>query len=201
MIEYSKLYEKIGNYYDVLVKRHGHNHRACDYGRYESQIEKYRVLSEVMPLNGKSVLDVGCGFGDYVDYLNDKYINVRYTGVDISKVMVEEARRLHPEKDIRQLNILDKNPGKYDLVTANGIFYLLGDDAPVLTKILVERMYELANHAVAFNCLSSWAKDKEKGEYYADPLEVLDLCLSITQRIVLRHDYHPRDFAIYLYKD
>jgi hypothetical protein len=53
---------------------------------------------------------------------------------------------------------------------------------------------------VAFNSLSAWATDQEAGEFYADPLRVVDFCRRITPRVVLRHDYHPRDFTVYLYK-
>ena len=201
MTHESERFARIGDYYDRLVARYGHDPRACDYGRKESQDAKFRVLAEVMPLDAKSVLDVGCGFADFADFLGARYRDVRYTGVDVSRAMLDEAARLHPDKDIRRLNILDESPGRFDLVTANGIFYLLGDGAAGLMRGLIVAMFETAVEGVAFNSLSAWAVDKEDGEFHADPLDTLAFCRTLTPRVVLRHDYHPRDFTVYLYKD
>ena len=191
----------IGPYYDRLVDRFGHDPRACDYGHPDSQAAKFRVIADVAPLDGKSVLDVGCGFADFFDYLRSRFDDVRYTGVDISEAMVKQASHLHPDADIRRLNILDQDPGRFDLVTANGIFYLLGDQAPGIMRRLVARMFEIADHGVAFNSLSAWASDKEDGEFYADPCDTVAFCRTLTPWLTLRHDYHARDFTIYLYKE
>jgi len=102
---------------------------------------------------------------------------------------------------VKLANILDDSiRDGFDLVTANGIFYLLGDEAWPTMQEIVRRMYAVAEHAVAFNSLSSWAEDKEAGEFYADPAEVLQFCRTLTPWVVLRHDYHPRDFTVYMYK-
>jgi SAM-dependent methyltransferase len=192
---------RIANYYQDLVQKYGHDPRACDYGRPQSQEIKFRVLSEAMPVKGRSVLDVGCGFADFHRFLRDRFGEVRYSGVDVCPAMVEEARRLDPHCEVKLANILDASiRERFDLVTANGIFYLLGDEAWSTMQEIVRRMYAVAEHAVAFNSLSSWAEDKDPGEFYADPAEVLQFCRTLTPWVVLRHDYHPRDFTIYMYK-
>lgn len=194
------VFAAIGRYYDELVARYGHDPRACDYGRAESQAIKFAVLSQVAPLDGKRILDVGCGFADYATYLSALFRNVSYAGVDISAAMVASARALHPELSIRAANILEEDVGAFDIVTANGIFYLLGAEAPALMRALVARMYASATEAVAFNSLSAWTPDQEPGEYHADPAEVLNYCRTLTPWVALRHDYHPRDFTVYLYR-
>lgn len=193
-------FKSIAAYYDVLVARHGHSPQACDYGRAESQAAKFKVLAQAMPLEGASVLDVGCGFADFADYLQAGNPGLRYTGCDLSPAMVAAARARRPDLDIRQANILTDPMEPHDLVTANGIFYLLGQSAPDLMRRLIERMFQLATVAVAFNSLSSWAADPEVGEFYADPLETVAFCRQLTPWMTLRHDYHSRDFTIYLYK-
>ena len=193
-------FDRIGAYYDQLVRRHGHHPAACDYGSPESQITKFDALCGVMPLDGLRVLDVGCGFADFANFIDERFENVGYTGVDISVSMIEAARKLHPHKNIHRMNVLRETPGKFDVVSANGIFYLLGQDATQLMHALILKMYQAAERAVAFNSLSTWCTDPEEGEYYADPLETIDYCRSISPWVVLRHDYHPRDFTVYLYR-
>lgn len=198
--EGSAVFASIGDYYNALVARYGHDPRACDYGRAESQQAKFKVLSEATPLAGKRVLDVGCGFADYAGFLEQRFPDVVYVGVDISQAMVDAARGLRADLSIQHLDILCQDPGRFDVVTANGIFYLLGENAPVMMRVLITRMFALACDVVAFNSLSAWAPDPQPDEYYADPLETLSFCRTLTPWVVLRHDYHPHDFTIYMYR-
>jgi SAM-dependent methyltransferase len=194
-------FQQISQYYDALVERYGYDPRACDYGRPESQAIKFAVLAAALDCTGLSVLDVGCGFADYAAYLSERYPGAAYTGVDLSPAMIERARQIRPALDLRAGNVLElEGEGRYDLVTANGIFYLLGESAWDQTRLLIRKMFALARRAVAFNTLSAWAPDPEPGEFYADPLEVLRFCHELTPWVTLRHDYHPRDFTVYLYK-
>ncbi|MBV9862381.1 MAG: class I SAM-dependent methyltransferase [Alphaproteobacteria bacterium] len=193
---------RIGGVYDGLVARWGHDPRACDYGRAESQRAKFVVLAEAMPLAGKRVLDIGCGFADFADHLAATAPGIAYRGIDISEAMVAAARRRRPDLDLRRLDILTEEPGgAFDLVTANGIFYLLGAGAEGVMQQLIARMFALCREAVAFTSLSAWAADREPGEFYADPAATLSFCRSLTPHLVLRHDYHARDFAVYLYRE
>lgn len=195
-------FKRIADYYNGLVQEYGHDPRACDYGRVESQNIKFRVLSEMMALANCSLLDVGCGFADFATFLGERVPGLRYSGIDLCPAMVNEAQSNHPGLDLRVANIFDAAFDRtFDVVTANGIFYLLGDQAWSMMQQIVERMYALATTAVAFNSLSAWATDQEAGEFYADPLQVVDFCRRLTPWVVLRHDYHPRDFTVYLYKN
>jgi len=191
----------VASYYDELIRTYGHQPRACDYGRPESQRRKFEVLCEALPLDHMRVLDVGCGFADFADYLAARFAGVSYEGVDITPRMIEEARKLHPDQSLRVLDILTENPGgPYDFVTANGIFYLLGEHAEERMQQLIARMFELCTTAVAFNSLSSWAPKQEPGEFYADPLATVAFCKTLTPWVALRHDYFPHDFTVYLYR-
>jgi hypothetical protein len=42
---------------------------------------------------------------------------------------------------------------------------------------------------------------QEPGEFYADPVEIVRFCRSLTPWVVLRHDYLAHDFTVYLYRD
>lgn len=196
------VFSAIGSYYDRLVDRFGHDPRACDYGRPESQHTKFRVLSAVMPLADRSVLDVGCGFADFADFLRQEHGGLVYRGIDLSAAMIARARMLHPDLDLRQASVLDlPAEAGADVVFANGIFYLLGDGAPELMQRIITKMFTLARHAVAFNALSTWAPDPEASEFYADPLETVQFCRTLSPWVTLRQDYHHRDFTVYLYRE
>jgi hypothetical protein len=60
-------------------------------------------------------------------------------------------------------------------------------------------MFALCRKGIAFNCLSTWgAADDGGSEYREDPLRCLAFCRTLSPYVVLRHDYHPGDFTLYL---
>jgi SAM-dependent methyltransferase len=202
MESYKNSFDHIATYYEDLIRKYGHDPRACDYGRIESQAIKFRVLSEATNLTGKSVLDVGCGFADYFRYLSGNFADITYVGLDITPGMIVEAKKLEPALDLRCANILEWDSAEsFDVVTANGIFYLIKDDPDKKMQDIIHAMFKRAKTVVAFNSLSSWASDQEAAEFYADPIETLAFCKTLTPWVSLRHDYHSRDFTIYMYKN
>lgn len=189
-------------FYDGLVGQYGHDPRACDYGSSASQMRKFQVLAEVAPLTGKRVLDVGCGFADFADVLTQRWGMLDYAGIDISSEMINTARKLRRDARLQVMDVLTGDPGgRFDFVFANGIFYRLTAQAPTRMQALIRRMFDLCDIGVAFTSLSTWAPQMEPGEFYANPLETLDFCRMLTRRVMLRHDYLPHDFAIYMFRE
>src|SRR6266511_289835 len=139
----------IAEFYDGLVAEHGASHRASDYGSARSQQRKFEALADVGDLSGRRLLDVGCGLAGFADHLAARYPVVEYVGIDLSPAVIASARRERPHLDLRVANVLELDE-RFDIVTANGIFYLLGADAPALMRRLVEHMWSLAGEAVAF---------------------------------------------------
>jgi SAM-dependent methyltransferase len=192
---------RIASYYDALVQQYGHDPRAVDASSREALEVRYAVLAAVTDLTGASVLEVGCGLGDFGAYLTERFDGLEYRGIDISTRMIEDGRRIHPQLDLRQCNLLDvADDERYDVVLAQGIFYLLTPPAEPKMDELVARMFTLARRAVAFTTTSAWSNRRDPDEFYADPVQLLGAARELTRSVVLRHDYHPGDVALYLYK-
>ena len=188
-------------YYTEQTRIYGIDSRSLNWGSAESQQLRFRILSEVCALDGKSILDVGCGLGDLHGWLKSNNVNARYAGIDIVPEMVSIAQSRFDGVSFEVSNLLqdDPKPGM-DVVMASGIFAKRTTEPKIFLQSMVSRMFEIAGSAVAFNSLSSWADEKEEGEFYADPIETMKFCRELTPWVTLRHDYHSRDFTIYLFK-
>jgi SAM-dependent methyltransferase len=184
------------------LRRHGQGYRALNWGSREGQENRFRVLCESGLSEGDSVLDVGCGLGDLRAYLDRQGIAADYTGLDITPDMVAAAASRFPGVPFHCGSLLGgfaTPSGHFDFVFASGIFYLREESPFDHLKATVEQMFALCRKGVAFNCLSAWGVPADGGrEYREDPLRCLALCRTLTPWVVLRHDYHPGDFTIYL---
>jgi len=193
--------QKIASYYERLIEQHGHSPLSCDFGSTASQTRKFEIIAGATDFSNKTILDIGCGFGDFVTYLKQEHTGFNYHGVDITPKMVEMARSQHPDTRFECRDVLQDPPDRiFDIVTSNGIFYLSGDNGWPFMKDMITQMFGLCTKVVAFNTLSTWADFMNEEEFYADPVETLAFCHSLTPYVTMRHDYMTHDFTVYLYR-
>jgi SAM-dependent methyltransferase len=184
-------------FYTQLVDQYGIDVRSLNWGSKQSQELRFHILSQIGDLNGKSLLDVGCGLGDLYEWLAKNKITTYYKGIDITPKMIEKAKERFPQIDFEVVDFIREETNRFDFILMSGIFTYQNEE---FLKIMIERAFCKANIGVAFNVLSDWAPQKDDNEFYADPLQILTFCKTLTPWIKLRHDYHSRDFTIYLYK-
>lgn len=195
-------FDDLAAYFDARVAEHGYAPEACDWGSREAQWKRFQILCDVLPsLAGLTILDVGCGPAYLADYLEERAPAAQYIGYDISGRMIEAARERRPGVDVRHGDILALTPRPAgDVVLASGIMFWLGENPQPWFRHLVSGLFKCSEKALAFNCLSAWGESREPGEFYPDPLETVAFCRTLSPWVCLRHDYHSRDFTIYLYK-
>jgi ubiquinone/menaquinone biosynthesis C-methylase UbiE len=177
---------------------------ALGSGSDEHQAIRYKVLSEIADLGGQRVLDVGCGFGGFVDYCRHYGQPVTYTGIDIVPAFLEEASKRHPEEEFLEMDILDAPDDlEYDYVVSSQAFnnrFGESDNLNVIKKV-ISKCFRIAKKGVAFDMMSSHVDFREDHLYYFDPAEVFSFCKTLTKRVSLRHDYPLFEFCVYLYPD
>ncbi len=189
--------------YASSASKHGFDVKTLGWGSRESQLRRFEVLAGIGDLQGKRILDVGCGLADFYEWLSERGTKVDYSGVDVTPEIVDMAREKFPKLQFYQGGILDfdvSSLGSYDYVFASGIFTHRRSAPGQFLFSAVERMYSLATRGVAFNSLSTWGDSSDPGEFNADPLETVASCRRISPRAVLRHDYMPHDFTVFLYR-
>ena len=190
----------IQDYYGQRFQKFGGDVRTL-WNSQQSQVGRFHVLTEIGDLSGSRILDVGCGFGDFQEYLRAQNIWVDYTGIDIQPDILAEAQHKHPEVNFEQVDLMDCSPlTKFDYVFASGIFALKMTNQQEYVQAILSRMFALANKGVAVNFLSTYTTGNlDQDSFHVAPQDILSLALSITRRVVLRHDYRDNDFSLYLY--
>lgn len=90
------------------------------------------------PLQGKTVLDLGCGYGWHSKFAADQGA-ASVLGLDLSERMIEEARRRNPAPNVIYrvcgLEEYDYPEGAYDLVISNLVLHYIADLDSVFEKV------------------------------------------------------------------
>jgi 2-polyprenyl-3-methyl-5-hydroxy-6-metoxy-1,4-benzoquinol methylase len=194
--------EKTIRRYEERLQKYGASVKALGWRDIEQQYVRFAVLAEVGNLNNCSVLDIGCGFGDFYDFLETKGINTQYTGYDISTKFIKIAQKRHPALSFAVKDILEeKTSKKFDYVVSSGVVNArLSDNEGVLQRLIAE-CFKLCKIGAAVNMMSKYVDYEDKSLFYYSPERVFTFCKTLTKRVTLRHDYMPFEFTVYLYKD
>jgi len=167
--------------------------------------QRFRQFWAEIDFNDKKVLDVGCGFGEFGKFLLKRYKNVSYTGIDMVSEFIDNARKEVPSGHFEVKDYLkDKIDDQYDVVIASGVLNSnKGGQNLEYRKKAIKKMFDLTASVLAFNMLGghpSPANKKDSNIWYSDSLEILKYCMTLTRRVILRANYHPKDFTILVYK-
>jgi SAM-dependent methyltransferase/RimJ/RimL family protein N-acetyltransferase len=189
--------------FSARLAEFGAGHRALDWGSESGQRRRFEMLAAIGIGDGASVLDVGCGLGDFNSWLIRAGRDVRYTGLDVTPALLERAAANHPDSEFVLASILD--PGvlegrSFDYVVASGLFYTYRSGGYDWMRAAVEAMWARTGRGLAFNSLSTWAPEAESGEFHADPGQVLALCRRLSPWLDLYHAYHLRDFTVHMFR-
>lgn len=191
------------SFYDKNLLMHGDRPEALRWSP-KGQHARYCLMLEIAEsLNGKRILDYGCGKGDFYGFLKERNIHVNYTGTDINPRLIELARRKYPECAFRVFDI-EEEPLKeaFHYIFLCGVFNNSVEGVMDTFKNVLSRLFRHAREALAVNALSSHAPDKAVELNYACPEDLLAFVIkNLTPYVALRHDRVPGDFSMFLYRE
>lgn len=178
-------------------------HEILGWESSESQRLRFEALAGQANLQGKKLLDVGCGLGSLNGFLRDRGITCRYTGVDILETMVLEAAKRYPYGRYLQGDVFttDIFPDKsFDVVFSSGIFNLnLGNNSEFFQSA-VKKLIALARETVSFNLLHKHSPNRDdQNYYYFHPEEVTKILIPLLPEescIRIVDKYLPNDFTV-----
>jgi len=198
----------VETYYSEKVKLHGDKAEGVDWNSKESQYLRFQQLSHVITTNTFSILDVGCGYGEYIHFLTHNNYQFDYTGYDVSNEMLQLAnKKFNTYKNCKFIAEMDSS--LYDYAIASGIFNVrlnlaTNQEWLIYIKEQLTEMHTRTRMGFAFNALTSYSDtDKMKDYlYYANPLELFDFCKrNFGKNVALLHDYNLYEFSIIVRKN
>jgi ubiquinone/menaquinone biosynthesis C-methylase UbiE len=196
---------KLENYYNKLLNTYD-DYRALGWETSQAQAKRFQIFLQNVKLSGKTLLDVGCGFGDLYGLIKSFNMPVQYMGIDILQEMVVRARRKYPQGLFIQENLFNKYtdddvfPEKsFDVVFCSGIFNLKEKHGNNLLREALLIFKDIAKETIVFNLLSDKSEDKEDlYNYYKiqDIDNMLRLLKFNKEKIKFLEGYLSNDFTV-----
>ncbi|MBF0595497.1 MAG: class I SAM-dependent methyltransferase [Candidatus Omnitrophica bacterium] len=192
--------ETVRRYEERLLK-FGRSIKVMGWRNKAQQSLRFDVLAEVGRLQGRTVLDVGCGFGDLYPFLLKKGIRTQYTGYDLSPNLIKLAREAYPQAQFAVRDILANSGGKkFDYVLSSGVFNHRISNNLKFTQAMIERMFDLAKVGVAVNMMTSYVDYQDGHLYYYSPEQMFTFAQRLSRHVVVRQDYPLYEFTLYIYR-
>ena len=197
---------KISDFYNKRFEKSGPTIKSVGWKNHFDQDLRFSQLLRDISLDGKTILDFGCGLGHLIPFLEKKSNNFKYVGVDISKNLIISARKEYTASNIlfyegeidRVIEISKKRP--IDIIVSSGTFSFNTENIKNYAKESIKTLFEISDEIASFNFLTNYVDFKLKKNIHYSPEEMFKYSKEITERVNLFHDYPLYEFTLQLKK-
>ena len=179
-------------FYKKAINKYGVSAEGVHWQSKYTQYIRFEVLNSFIKddISNSSIVDAGCGFGEYLNYLKKSNIKpISYTGIDIEEKMIALSKERFPSEKFLIKNILDDNLPKAD-------YYICSGAMNILTRKqmfkFIEKCLDCSNKGFAFNFLS---EDTLNG---VDHRIIIDFCKELNKEIEIKDYYLDNDMSIFI---
>jgi len=205
-------------FYKSALKKHGATAKGLNWHDDYSQQKRFEVIYELIKddiQTGDTIVDAGCGFGDFYTFLSDIPLSyssqagaweLDYIGYEIVEENVKIARERTGQRII-QKDILKGSLEVADFYIASGSMNIL---SRFETFLFIERCFDHSKKGFVFNL--PYGKDESRSFNYFLPQEIKHFAKKFTSStsssqagaweldVLVKSGYLPHDFTIYLKK-
>jgi SAM-dependent methyltransferase len=188
------------------AERHGADFPSLLWASPQTQAARFDAIRRLGDLHGRSVLDVGCGRADLLDFLTRRGVRpADYTGIEAVEALAAAAE----ETCVRSAGVrarviradFVREPLRLfagaDVVVFSGSLNTLEDG---LFYGTVRRSFEAAAERLVFNFLCSTYLAGAEYLRWRRPQDVLKFASTLSDDVRTLDDYLPGDFTVALTK-
>jgi SAM-dependent methyltransferase len=190
------------DFFNKRYDAHGKSPAAMAWSE-RGQSVRFDRVETLLPEKFESLLDVGCGFGDFSRRLNPA---VQYEGWDICENFLKQAQQgKNISYQLRDVLTDPPQENSFDVIVGIGAFNVDTGRNLEQAKQAILSMYKGSRSSAIISLLSSLA-DKEVQEknpetFFYNPVDIFEYCTTFCRKFDVFHGYFPHDFTLRLLKD
>ncbi len=202
-------FDKIADDYSKKYQRFGYSPKSLGWNKGK-QFLRFHSLTHRFDLGNSSILDFGCGFGDFNAYLRKIDMNdYEYLGIDITKDFIEEANKRYADSHITFISgdfLALEMSRQYDYVISSGVCNhgLIAEFQGGGYNFIEQSMrksFVSCNKAIAFDFLSDKVDYRLEHTFHSSPGKILEIAYGLSRNIIFDNSYFPFEFSVIIYKD
>lgn len=192
--------------YKGAYKRFGYSPKSLGWDKGKQDL-RFSVLTSHFACRSKSILDIGCGFGDLTRYLTRHCSGeYTYTGIDVVPEFIDEAVRSHAAANIRFLREDFLSPSfteEFDIILASGIFNLKPTKTNQYAYIysVMQKAFLACREGFCFDFLSDKVDFTHNHTFHSNPEKILSMAYTFSRNVILKNNYFPFEFSLCVMKD
>jgi len=191
--------KKVIERYNKRLKKFGVKPKTLGWDK-ERHFLRYHILLSQWTFNNNSLLDFGCGFGDMYNYIQENKLNIIYNGYDINNDLIKEGIKKYQKIKLKSVDFLNSKDYYFDFIVSSGVHnFKIKDNWEFIEKTF-EKFNRCAKKGFAINFISNKVQKEFKKEhlYYTSPSKILELAYQFSNKVILRNDYMPFEFTIFI---
>lgn len=181
-------------FYKKSYETFGVTAKGVHWNSMKNQYIRFEVLTKFFQrdLENSSILDLGCGFADYLYFLQNKeLIPKEYFGIDCEDFMINESKKRFPNHQFMVLDFLKEDIPKRDYIICSGALNILKEKEFFYA---IEKCFNSSTKGFAFNFLKKDSFNKIKEE------TIIDFCNNLSKKVIISNPYLPNDTSIFIKK-
>lgn len=193
--------------YSARHQKYGYSPKTLGWDKGKQEVRFEMLTSLFGALENRSIIDVGCGFGDLRRFLAGVK-NLSYTGIDLVPSLIADARAKHSDFTpvpvyLTEDFLSDTFQTSADFIVGSGIFNhkLSHDDNRAIIKKTLNKALHSCHEAIAFDFLSTRVDFRHEHTFHSDPVEILELAYSLSRNVALLSHYMPFEFTLVIFRD
>lgn len=179
-------------FYSDSIKRFGISAQGVHWNSKYSQYTRFEIITACIQkeLPTSVVIDAGCGFGEYFNYLSSKKHRIKkYIGIDCEESMINIAQERFPQTEFYIKDVLTQTLQQADYYVCSGALNLLNKEN---FYHFIHQAWNNSTKGFVFNFL------KEESFNHITPQEVIDFCHTLTPKIEIHDKYLKNDMTLFL---
>jgi len=196
-------FKEIKTYYKDKFKEFGSAAEGMDWKDEESQYLRFEIISKYIDFStNPSILDVGCGSSEFLNFCLKNKHECLYKGLDITEEMVTASNNRFGDGTAVLGDLISFEPNDlFDYVIASGTFNAkLSLDIDNWKNFFYDnllKMYQMSNKGIIFNCMTEHVDWTYERLYYPS---ISDLTRFITEnlsrKLIVDHSYDLYEMTI-----
>jgi ubiquinone/menaquinone biosynthesis C-methylase UbiE len=197
-------------HYNLKIKEYGPCYKGVDWGSDEGQKIRFeRICNKIKMGSIESIIDYGCGYGEFMYFLEKKGFRGSYQGYDISNEMIKEAKK-KLTKNFNKCAFTSKYSDlrSAEYCIASGVFNikLMTEENDWIRYIEynLEKINKLSKKGFFFNMFEKKKDHKNihNDVYFIESEKIKKYCEEkFSKYVYLDRNYYLNDFTIFVKKN